>query len=106
MSEQPVSGEDIARVVATAQEWLRTQASHLAPIDEQGQTCVCPLCRVVATVRDVDPEMAATWLSAALSSFTSTLASYTTPQTRPGPEEWASNPEATPTTVVDDDGDV
>ena len=77
----PVSGEDVARVITTAQEWLRTQVPHLAPVDEQGQTCPCPLCKVVATVRDVDPDLAATWLNTALASFSATLASYTRTQT-------------------------
>ena len=69
MTEQPISGADVSKVIASAQDWLRTQAPHLAPVDAQGQTCPCPLCKVVASVRDIDPDMAATWLSTALATF-------------------------------------
>jgi hypothetical protein len=101
MTEQPITGPDVSKVIASAQDWLRTQAPHMAPVDAQGQTCPCPLCKVVATVRDIDPDMAATWLSTALTTFTSTLASYT--ENSPTEDtSWVANETAAPTTVEDD----
>jgi hypothetical protein len=102
MTEQPLSGADVSKFIAGAQDWLRTQAPHLAPVHAQGQTCPCPVCKVVATVRDIDPDMAATWLNTALSTFTSTLAAYTETSTSdPG---WVPTQTSAPTTVDDDGG--
>jgi hypothetical protein len=103
MTEQPMSGADVSKFIAGAQDWLRTQVPHLAPVDGQGQTCPCPLCKVVATVRDVDPDMAATWLSTALATFTSTLATYTENSTTSDPG-WVATQTPAPTTVDDDGG--
>jgi hypothetical protein len=96
MTDSP--GADVSKVIASAQEWLRTQAPHMAPVDAQGDTCPCPVCKVVATVRDVDPEMAATWLSTALTTFTTTLAAYTGTSSTTG-DGWVANESASPTTV-------
>jgi hypothetical protein len=104
MTESPLSGDDISKVITTAQEWLRTQAPHLAPVDAQGETCPCPLCKVVATVRDIDPESAATWVNTAFAAFTSTLASYTasSPSTANTTDDGEGGSTAPPPTIVED----
>jgi hypothetical protein len=103
MTETPFSGDDISKVITTAQGWLKSQAPHLAPVDAQGGTCPCPLCKMVATVRDIDPDSAATWVNTAFAAFTSTLASYTAGSTTTGTSgEWAGGTNEPPTTVVDE----
>ncbi len=103
MTETPFSGDDISKVITTAQQWLKTQAPDLAPVDAQGETCPCPVCKAVATVRDIDPDAAATWVSTAFAAFTSTLASYTAGSSAPHASgDWAGTGPASPTTVEDD----
>lgn len=103
MTEPQFSGDDIARAITTAQQWLRTQAPHVAPVDALGQTCPCPLCKVVATVREIDPESAAVWVNTAVSSFTSTLATYMGGAgNENSPSEWQADTPTAPTTVVDE----
>ncbi len=104
MTESPLSGDDISKAITTAQEWLRTQAPHLAPVDAQGETCPCPLCKVVATVRDIDPESAATWVNTAFAAFTSTLASYTasSPSAANTADDGAGGSTTPPRTLVED----
>lgn len=55
-ADEPRAGMEAARLLAVAQDWLRTSAPHLAPVDADGEPCSCPVCRVVATVRDADPD--------------------------------------------------
>jgi hypothetical protein len=105
VTQTPFSGDDISKVITTAQEWLKTQAPHLAPVDAQGETCPCPLCKAVATVRDIDPDAAATWVSTAFAAFTSTLASYTAGSSSSHSSgDWAGTSPSQPTTVEDDLG--
>ena len=74
MTEDARAGHEAARLLAAAQDWLRTSAPHLAPVGEDGETCSCPLCRVVASVREADPEVVGGWVDAALAAATSALA--------------------------------
>ena len=74
MTEDARAGQEAARLLAAAQDWLRTSAPHLAPVGEDGETCSCPLCRVVASVREADPEVVGGWVDAALAAATSALA--------------------------------
>ena len=105
MTQSPLSGDEISKVITTAQEWLRTQAPHLAPVDAQGETCPCPLCKVVVAVRDIDPDAAATWVNTAFAAFTSTLASYTSgSSTAQTGGEWAGGSATAPPTLVEDLG--
>ncbi|MEI6229653.1 MAG: hypothetical protein WCP81_02900 [Actinomycetes bacterium] len=103
MTQSPLSGDDISKAISTAQKWLRTQAPHLAPVDEQGETCPCPLCKVVVTVRDIDPDAAAMWVNTAFAAFTSTLASYTSGSSAAQNDgDWAGNSPAQPPTIGED----
>lgn len=70
----PRAGQEAARLLAAAQDWLRTSAPHLAPVDADGETCACPLCRAVAGVREADPESVGRWVDAAVAAATSVLA--------------------------------
>jgi hypothetical protein len=70
----PRAGQEAARLLAAAQDWLRTSAPHLAPVDADGETCACPLCRAVAGVREADPDSVGRWVDAAVAAATSVLA--------------------------------
>ena len=48
----PRAGQEAARLLAAAQDWLRTSAPHLAPVADDGAPCSCPLCRAVAGLRE------------------------------------------------------
>lgn len=71
---EPRAGQEAAKLLAAAQEWLRTSAPHVAPLDADGRTCACPLCRMVAGVRDADPVALGTWVDAAVAAATAALA--------------------------------
>jgi hypothetical protein len=68
------AGQEAARLLAAAQEWLRTSAPHLAPVGEDGETCPCPLCRAVVEVREADPDSVGRWVDAAVAGLSATLA--------------------------------
>ncbi len=68
------AGEEAVRLVAAAQAWLRASAPHLAPLDEDGRPCSCPLCRAVAGVREADPESVGRWVDAAVAAAGAVLA--------------------------------
>lgn len=83
----PRAGAEAARLLAAAQEWLRGSAPHLAPVDADGQTCPCPLCRAVAAVRDADPDTVARWVDGAVAAVEKVAAdAATTAGSRGGPE--------------------
>jgi hypothetical protein len=67
-------GEEAARLLSAAQDWLRTSAPHLAPVGVDGEPCSCPLCRVVVGLRDADPESVARWVDTAVAAASSALA--------------------------------
>ena len=67
--DAPRAGAEAARLVAAAQEWLRTAAPHLAPVDDDGRTCACPLCRGIARLREGDPDAVARWVNEAVAAF-------------------------------------
>jgi len=72
-SDEPRAGQDAAKLLAAAQDWLRTSAPHLAPVDADGTTCTCPVCRAVAGVRDADPDVVGRWVDSALAAATTVL---------------------------------
>jgi hypothetical protein len=74
MSEEtPRAGTEAARLLAAAQDWLASAAPHLAPVDDDGRTCPCPLCRVVATVREADADEVGRWVDAAVAGLGAAL---------------------------------
>ncbi len=72
-SDEPRAGQEAAKLLAAAQDWLRTSAPHLAPVDADGTTCTCPVCRAVAGVRDADPDVVGRWVDSALAAATAVL---------------------------------
>jgi hypothetical protein len=68
------AGAEAARLLAAAQDWLRTSAPHLAPVDADGEPCSCPLCRGVAAVREADPDQVGRWVDTAVATLESVLA--------------------------------
>lgn len=72
--DQPRAGQEAARLLGAAQEWLRTSAPHLAPVTDDGEPCSCPLCRAVVSVREADPDSVARWVDSAVAAATSVLA--------------------------------
>jgi hypothetical protein len=68
------AGQEAARLVAAAQDWLRTSAPHLAPLDEHGEPCSCPLCRAVVSLRETDPATVSRWVDAAVAGVSTALA--------------------------------
>lgn len=79
MTEDPTSagdpraGQEAAKLLAAAQDWLRTSAPHFAPVDADGSTCTCPVCKVVAGVREADPDVVGRWVDSALAAATTVL---------------------------------
>ena len=67
----PRAGQEAARLLQAAQEWLRTAAPHLAPVGPDGTPCSCPVCRTVAGLREADPDSVARWVDAAVTAATS-----------------------------------
>ncbi len=67
------AGQEAARLVAAAQDWLRTSAPHLAPVGEDGEPCSCPLCRAVVSLREADPDSVARWVDAAVVGMSAAL---------------------------------
>jgi hypothetical protein len=70
----PRAGQEAARLVAAAQDWLRTSAPHLAPLADDGQPCSCPVCRAVAGLREADPDSVGRWVDSAVAAFGSLVA--------------------------------
>jgi hypothetical protein len=68
------AGQEAARLLAAAQDWLRTSAPHLAPVSPEGEPCSCPLCRLVVTVREADPDAVASWVDSAVAAATAAFA--------------------------------
>jgi hypothetical protein len=68
------AGAEAARLLAAAQDWLRTSAPHLAPLDAEGEPCSCPLCRGVAAVREADSDQVGRWVDTAVAGLESVLA--------------------------------
>lgn len=67
------AGQEAARLVAAAQDWLRTSAPHLAPVGEDGEPCSCPLCRAVVSLREADPDSVSRWVDAAVVGMSAAL---------------------------------
>jgi hypothetical protein len=70
----PRAGQEAARLLAVAQDWLRTSAPHLAPVAPDGEPCSCPLCRAVAGLREADPESVGRWVDSAVTALGSLVA--------------------------------
>ena len=70
----PRAGQEAARLLAAAQDWLRTSAPHLAPLAPDGEPCSCPVCRSVAGLREVDPEAVGRWVDSAVTTIGSLVA--------------------------------
>jgi hypothetical protein len=68
------AGQEAARLLSAAQDWLRTSAPHLAPVGDDGEPCSCPLCRAVVGLRDADPDSVARWVDAAVTGVSTALA--------------------------------
>ena len=69
------TGQEAARLLAAAQDWLRTSAPHLAPVGDSGEPCSCPLCKAVVGLREADPDAVARWVDAAVTGVSTALAS-------------------------------
>jgi hypothetical protein len=69
------AGQEAARLLSAAQDWMRTSAPHLAPVGDDGEPCSCPLCRAVVGLRDADPDSVARWVDAAVTGVSAALAS-------------------------------
>jgi len=65
----PRAGHEAARLLAAAQDWLRTSAPHLAPVADDGQPCSCPVCRAVAGLREADPDSVGRWVDTAVTTL-------------------------------------
>lgn len=72
------AGQEAARLLSAAQDWLRTSAPHLAPVGDDGEPCSCPLCKAVVGLREADPDAVARWVDAAVTGVSAALASVAT----------------------------
>ena len=88
-SSDPRAGQEAARLLAAAQEWLRTSAPHLAPLAPDGEPCSCPLCRAVSGVREADPDSVGRWIDSAVAAFGSLVAQAGDLAASRSPEEYA-----------------
>ena len=70
----PRAGQEAARLLAAAQDWLRTSAPHLAPVADDGEPCSCPVCRAVAGLREADPDAVGRWVDTAVAALGSLVA--------------------------------
>jgi hypothetical protein len=70
----PRAGQEAARLLAAAQDWLRTSAPHLAPVADDGVACSCPVCRAVAGLREADPDAVGRWVDSAVTALGSLAA--------------------------------
>jgi hypothetical protein len=66
---EPRAGQEAARLLAAAQDWLRTSAPHLAPLADDGAPCSCPVCRAVAGLREADPDSVGRWVDSAVTAL-------------------------------------
>ena len=71
---EPRAGHEAARLLAAAQDWLRTSAPHLAPVADDGEPCSCPVCRAVAGLREADPDAVGRWVDTAVATLGSLVA--------------------------------
>lgn len=65
---EPRAGQEAARLLQAAQEWLRSSAPHLAPSAPDGAPCSCPVCRAVSGLREADPDAVARWVDSAVAT--------------------------------------
>lgn len=94
MSEDPRrAGAEAARLFAAAQEWLRGSAPHLAPVDDEGRTCSCPVCRGIVALREGDPESLGRWVDTAVAAVERVVAEVAAARPEPAPDPPAA-PEA------------
>jgi hypothetical protein len=70
----PRAGQEAARLLSAAQDWLRTSAPHLAPVADDGRPCSCPVCRAVAGLREADPAAVGRWVDSAVTALGSLVA--------------------------------
>jgi hypothetical protein len=96
------AGQEAARLVAAAQEWLRTSAPHLAPVGDDGEPCSCPLCRAVVGLREADPDTVARWVDTAVAGVGAALAAVAAGA--PGSER--AEPEPSDASSGSDDEDL
>lgn len=91
------AGQEAARLVAVAQDWLRTAAPHLAPVGIDGEPCSCPLCRAVVGLRDADPDTIGRWVDAAVVGVTTAVsqAAAAASDLAAQHSEWTGGDEAT-----------
>jgi hypothetical protein len=95
------AGQEAARLLAAAQDWLRTSAPHLAPVAEDGEPCSCPLCRAVVGLREADPDTLSRWVDAAVTGVSAALAQAAAAASDLTP---SGPPSATTTSTSADDG--
>jgi hypothetical protein len=74
VTDDPRAGQEAARLLASAQDWLRTSAPHLAPVSADGEPCSCPVCRAVAGLREADPDSVGRWVDSAVTALGSLVA--------------------------------
>jgi hypothetical protein len=92
--QAPRAGAEAAKLLTAAQEWLRTAAPHLAPVDADGETCSCPVCRGIVRLRETDPDSVARWVDGAVAQATGgTSPSAQEPDPADGGEPDAAAPE-------------
>jgi hypothetical protein len=110
MSDQaPRAGAEAAKLLAAAQEWLRTSAPHLAPVDADGETCSCPVCRGIVRLRETDPDSVARWVDGAVAAVEHVLGeaaagvAQATGGTAPTPTTATSAQDPVPPAGEDDD---
>jgi hypothetical protein len=106
----PRAGAEAARLLAAAQDWLRTSAPHLAPVADDGQPCSCPVCRAVAGLREADPDSVARWVDTAVATLGSLVAQAGDLAAKAAATDEAADPDDAGDEVhdledLDDDGD-
>ena len=104
-ASDPRAGQEAARLLAAAQDWLRTSAPHLAPVSPDGEPCSCPVCRAVSGLREADPDLVGRWVDSAVTALGSLAAQAADLAAKAGgstglPDE----PESEDLARLDDDG--
>jgi hypothetical protein len=103
----PRAGQEAARLLAAAQDWLRTSAPHLAPVSEDGAPCSCPVCRAVAGLREADPDSVGRWVDSAVTALGSLVAQagdLAAPRDRADADAERDAPEVDPVDGEDETG--
>lgn len=90
MTNSPV-GEEAARLLTAAQEWLAGRLGETPPAGGEGDCHLCPICRGLAAVRSARPDVVA-HLAEASASLLAALASAIEPHRHPGAAPPAPGP--------------